>query len=338
MKEDGLEQASQHHAEDKITQHRVAKDRKKTIKIIAAAVFAALLLCVSLVAYFVPPLKFLSGYRFPHAEEGALRLHFVDVGQGDCTIVEFPEGNVLIIDAGGGSFSQNNRLARYLKGLNPKSVSMLLTHSDLDHYGGFLSLLKLYDPETFYLPFFSSDAQQYQTLQEKLSQKDCTVKTIKRYDTIESSSGAYLVCLSPYSQGEEDQNDASAVLFLKYGGVKAVFASDISSAREERLCAEYELDETLFDNGDCTVRLSDVDILKAAHHGSASASCERWLSLLRPKTAVISCGRGNSYSHPAQSCITRLTEAGAQIYRTDECGDIMITINQENYSVMTDWR
>lgn len=313
--------------------------RKKRGRIVLFSVLAAVLLSVSLLAYFVPPALLLPALSFPPKGETELRLHFVDVGQGDCAIVEFPEGDVLVIDAGDGSFSCNNHLARYLKGLKPKTLSMLLTHPDEDHYGGFLSLLKLYDPAAFYLPVLSSDADLYQTFSERLEKEDCIVQTMTRGDTVKSPSGAYLVCLSPGAgDGEEDENDASAVLYLSYGGVSAVFCGDISSKRERKLCEEYALDETLFDSGDCKVRLAGVDVLKTAHHGSADASSASFLSLLRPGIAVISCGRGNSYSHPAGECVERLLSFGAQIYRTDERGDIIISIDSGNISVTADGR
>lgn len=322
-------------AESRKTQDRLQKPQKKMRR---AVIFASFVIFLSVLLSSVPPAAFLRGEIFPQRAEGELRLHFVDVGQGDCSIVEFPEGDALVIDAGDGSFENNLHLARYLKGLRPKSVSMFLTHADADHYGGFEFLLQSFGIETFYLPVLSSNAKAYRSLERRVARTGCRIEQMTRYDTIESPSGAYLVCLSPYSQGEEDENDSSAVLYLSYGGVRALFCADISAARENLLCDEYALDETLFDSGACSVRLADVEILKTAHHGSGNATCERFVSLLRPQIAVVSCGKGNAYSHPAQECIARLSEENAKIYRTDERGDIIISLNKGNYSVATERR
>lgn len=314
------------------TRHGSIKRRKRKFKITAAAVLCALFALLSTLAFFLPPARLLKAVSFPQKEEGEVRLHFVDVGQGDCSIVEF-EDRALVIDAGDGSFDASNRLLRYLKGLNPKSVSMILTHPDADHYGGFIGLLDIYRPDVFYLPVLSSDAEQYRVLKTKIASSGCAVETMTRYRTVEDPSGAYLVCLSPYSAGEENDNDSSAVLYFSYEGVRALFLSDISSAREGRLLNDYALDESIFDSGNCTVRLEGIDILKAAHHGSATATGNRFVSLVQPKSAVISCGRGNRYSHPAGESIARLKSVGAEIYRTDELSSIFFRITKAGYTV-----
>lgn len=266
-------------------------------------------------------------------KEGELRLHFLDVGQGDCTVVEFPEGDVLVIDAGGESRSDHIKLVRYLKGLHPVSVSMLATHSDLDHIGGFSVLLSEFGAETFYLPAFDDGSGEYDALLAAAEEAGCRQVALSRYCTISRPCGAYLVCLSPYSSGETDGNDASVVLYLSYLGTTAVLCGDISSAREKLLVRENALDETLFSSETCSVRLSDTDILKVAHHGSADSSSAEWLDLLDAEVAVISCGRGNTYSHPAGETLDRLSAAGAEIYRTDELGDIVIGIGADGYLI-----
>ena len=81
------------------------------------------------------------------------------------------------------------------------------------------------------------------------------------------------------------------------------------------------------------MRLRETDILKVAHHGSAGASGEEWLSCLSPETAILSCGAGNAYRHPAGETLARLAQAGAQIYRTDELGHIIVHIGDGGYTV-----
>ena len=309
--------------------------RKK--RLIICSVALAVVIALAAFCAFVPIKRLLPAYDIPARGEGELRLHFLDVGQGDCTLVEFPSGKVLVIDAGDGTFRANNRLVRYLKGLRPTSLILLLTHADSDHYGGFESIVETFGAEKIYLPVLDSNASSYRALLSAVEKRDIQTETLVRYGVIEES-GAYLKCLSPYSVGETDGNDASAVLYLDYGGISAVFCADISTTRERRLAREYLLDETLFDGASTPVRLGGVEILKLGHHGSADSSSEEWLSLLCPKTAVVSCGRGNSYAHPAGEALARLKSASptAEIYRTDELGDIVVAIANGNYTVYTE--
>lgn len=298
-----------------------------------AAVALAAIIGLTIFHSFIPFRSLLSAYDLPVRQEGELRIHFVDVGQGDCTIVEFPEGNVLVIDAGDGSWNHTNKLVRYLKGLAPSAVSMLATHADSDHIGGFSALLALFGADTFYLPAVETQSKIYTKLIDGIENAGCQTCTLSRYQTIGDDSGAYAVCLSPYSLGETDENDASVVLYLVYEGVSCVFCGDISSVREKKLVREYALDGTLFDSGNYAVNLAGVDILKVAHHGSAYSSSEEWISLLQPSVSVISCGQGNGYSHPAGEAVARLAQS--EIYRTDELGDVMICIRESGYSVYT---
>ncbi|MDE6677094.1 MAG: hypothetical protein K2K12_05230, partial [Clostridia bacterium] len=113
-----------------------------------------------------------------------------------------------------------------------------------------------------------------------------------------------------------------------------LLGADISGSREQRLLDEYALMEGIFDSGQFRVRLEDTDILKVSHHGSAYSSSEEWLSLLSPEVAVVTCGRGNRYSHPAAESVARLTDIGADIYRTDELGNIVISIKNGNFFIL----
>lgn len=312
-------------------------NRKKLSRkgLVVCSCVLAIALLLSLLHYFVPFRALLPAYAIPARREGELRIHFLDVGQGDCTVIEYPSGGVLVIDAGDGSWENNNKIVRYLKGLSPSRTELLLTHADSDHYGGFTALLKTFGAEVFYLPSIPSEASAYTELLETVERTGCETAVLTRYATIADESGAYAVCLSPYSFGETDGNEASVVLYLSYEGINAVFCGDVSAEREQRLAREYAIDETLFDSRGYTVRLPETNILKVAHHGSAYSSSEEWVSLLNAEVSVISCGRGNSYSHPTGAALSRLS--ASEIYRTDELGDIVVCIYQGSYNVYTDF-
>lgn len=318
------------------SERRRAALRARTTKLIVALISVALFVAVGIFAHFVPFDTLYPALAIPARQEGELRIHFLSVGEGDCTLVEFPEGDVLVIDAGDGSRQSDIAILRYLKGLGSPEITLLATHADSDHIGGFPALIKAFDVRRIYAPAFGEDTEAYRRF---LSAADGErVETIKRYDRIESDSGAYAVCISPRAVEETDENDASAVLYISYTGINILLAADISATRERLLLREYLIDDTIFDSGNCRVRLDEVDILKVPHHGSAYSAYSEFLGLLCADTAILSCGRGNMYRHPAFEAVSAIKKANAacEVYRTDELGHIMITISDGKYSVRTE--
>lgn len=310
--------------------------RKRRIRALAiACVILALLIVLTLLYYFIPFERLLPAYAIEPRKDGELRIHFLDVGQGDCTVVEFPDGELLVIDAGDGSWKADVSVIRYLKGLNAYEPTLLVTHADLDHYGGMSEIMRCFGAKQLYLPVVSSSAAAYAEMLSQAEKLGCPTSVMKRYGVISHSSGAYLVCLSPYTY-ETEGNDSSTVLWLDYGGVSALFSGDVSSARENKLLEEYLIDSDIFNSGNYHASLAETEILKVAHHGSADAVSEEWLELLHFETAVISCGADNFYSHPAGETLSALSAASpdCEIYRTDELGNIIIAISDGSYSVL----
>lgn len=264
----------------------------------------------------------LPAYALAEREEGEFRLHFLSVGQADCTLVEFPDGHVLFVDSGGGTWQGNNHIFRYWKGLGSPDCDLLVTHTASDHAGGVPFLLNTLHAKTLYYPSVFSAS----SLKEAAVRAGVPCEPFSRSFVYGDENG-YLVCLSPRSEEDEEANDCSAVLYLRYAGVGVLLTGDISSERERLLVRESALG--IFTDGlpdGFPAPLWETDILKAAHHGSGSSSCEEWLSLVRPETAVISCGAGNSYGHPDPAVTGRLSSYG-EIYRTDELGDVLVTIS-----------
>lgn len=308
---------------------------RRKIASVSLCVFAVLSL--TLFSCFVPFSSLLPPVDIPARAEGDMRIHFLSAGQADCTIVEFPEGDVLIVDGGNGSWAWRTKIARYLEGLRANSVTLLLTHADADHYGSFREIIKKFGAEKLYLPLRASDSKQYRALLQTAEEYGCETETVSRYTAIVRPSGAYAVCISPRVGDEGTDNDCSAVIYLSYAGVNTLLCGDITSSREKFLLREYAIDEALYDVKGCAVRLRETDILKVAHHGSGGASSAEWLSLLGAQTAVISCGRGNAYSHPASGALDAITYAlpSCEIYRTDELGDIVVTVKNGTYTLST---
>ncbi|MBR7186850.1 MAG: MBL fold metallo-hydrolase [Clostridia bacterium] len=319
---------------------RIRKDpehRALVRRIAIIALTSVMVVAFALFNYFLPFETLLPAYQFPTRSKGELRVHFLSVGQGDATIVEFPEGDLLIVDAGDGSFENGNKIYRYVKGLGAQGITLVATHADLDHCGGMKSLMDAFGAEKLYLPAIPSENKFYSEMIEAAKRVGCETETLTRYGVIARPSGAYLVCLSPYSQGEADKNAASTLLYLHYADTNILLGADIDAARERRLVREYELLSTVFDSGEYAVRLDETDILRVSHHGSATSSSEEWLRLLGAEVGIISCGADNYYKHPAAEAVARISREVDTVYRIDELGDIVVSVTQEGYKVFTNF-
>lgn len=286
---------------------------------------------LALFEYLCPMRSLLPAARVSARKEGELRLHFLYAGAGECTAVEFPEGDVLVIDGGDGGF--DTRVSGYIRGLNPESVSVVLTNPKASHSGGLTELLSCVSVREVYLPAIETGSGAYRRFLSSAERKGCEIKRLTRYGAIARPSGAYAVCLSPYSMGETDADEASCALYLQYGEFRALLSSDMTAAREEKLLNEYAIDERIFDSGEHSVRLPDLDLLRVADGGSSDSSSERWLSFLHAKTAIVSCKRGGGAF--SGEVAARLQNTGTEVYRTDELGHIVVSVCGGEYRVLT---
>ncbi|MDE6411115.1 MAG: hypothetical protein K2L02_01065 [Clostridia bacterium] len=301
-------------------------------KIIAALLTASIVLFLAVFFSFVPFRLMLPAYKVAAREEGELRLHFLDL-KGGVTVVEFPDGEVLVVNAGDGSFEGDNTLCRFLRGLDMTSLSVLATSDSTSHIGGMCALFETVQVKKTYFPAFSADTGAFTRFLSAVDKEGCEKEKLVRYSAIENSSGAYAVCLSPYSQEEgATEEEASTVLYLSYAGVNIVLTGDLTAKREGQLVNEYTLFESVFDKGNFRVRLDQTDILLAPSHGSDRGSSEAWLSLLNPKTTVICC---NQSERPSDNALSRIAAHSGEVLRTDELGIVTVSVKDGAYRVQT---
>jgi competence protein ComEC len=244
----------------------------------------------------------------------------------------------MIID--GGEKSAQSTVLNYARTLGMKKVDYLVvSHTDSDHCGGLTQIAKEMQIGEAYLPFDSlaaSASKTYTAVYENIMDNALAIRYSERYDVIDGGeAGYYMVFLSPYAEEAYNgtlpaSNDSSSVIWLDYYGTDALFTGDISASVERQLLSEWQLDPTIF-NGEKAVLLESTEILKVAHHGSQYSSSADWLELLNFQTAVISCGADNTYGHPRQETLERLsaTSPAAKIYRTDELGSIIVTMHDD---------
>jgi competence protein ComEC len=268
-------------------------------------------------------------WAWPWRAAGVLRVTFLDVGQGDATLVELPGGGSWLVDAGGlpGSrtFDIGARVVApvlWARGIG-RLDTLVLTHGDPDHAGGAGSVLGDFGPRTVWEGVPVPAHALLRDLRER-ARGIGSGWTQVRAGVRHASGAAGIEVRHPPPPDWERQrvrNDDSVVLEIRFGGVSVVLPGDIGSEVEHAIARHLP-----------PARLR---VLKAAHHGSRSSSGEAWLDALRPAVAVISCGRDNPYGHPALAVLERLQARGIEIYRTDEDGAVTIETDGTEVEIRT---
>ena len=250
---------------------------------------------------------------------GLMRVHFLDVGQGDCAFIELGNGQTMLIDAGNNE--NGDEIVKYIENLQYSDIDYVVaTHPHDDHIGGMREIIENFDIDIFYMPWAVSTSYTYEKMLDTLSEKRVEVHKAEIGRTILSSGPIEITVLSPEEDTEySDLNDASAVVRLQYGETVFLFTGDAGEMIEGDLC-DFNIDS---------------DVLKVGHHGSETSSSEAFIEMVSPKIAVISCGENNSYGHPDEITIETLKEYDVDIYRTDENGTIIVTADQ-NKKILVD--
>ncbi|MCM3881648.1 MAG: DNA internalization-related competence protein ComEC/Rec2 [Vicinamibacterales bacterium] len=246
-----------------------------------------------------------------------LRITFLDVGQGDAAIVQFPDGRTLSVDAGGvagTSFDIGGRVVSpTLWALGIRGVDyMSISHSDPDHIGGAASVFRDFHPREVWEGVPVPRHEPTKALRALADGAKAHWRTIYSGDRFEIGKVRLLVHHPPLPDWERQKvrNNDSEVVELRYGGVSVVFTGDIGREVEREIAGSFEA--------------APIRILKVPHHGSGTSSSMEFLRKLRPTVAVISAGRGNPFGHPVPSVLARYGEIGASVFRTDLDGAITV--------------
>lgn len=251
--------------------------------------------------------------------EHTLCVLFVNVGEGDCTILYDPKRETaLIIDAGEYIYAKHVTEQAKRFGL-VRDTQMILTHPHADHAQGLTEILKRnYMPVTrLYYSTPTETENGFVTLKQEAEKKDIAIQPLCAGDAF-AFGEATITIVSPKNEPYEDLNNASLAVLIDHEGHKILIAGDMEREAEEELC-----------DSEFAALVRDVDILRVGHHGSSSSSSYRFLDLTYPGIAVISVGAGNPYGHPSEAVLSRLQDldksrsGGCQVLRTDIEGDIV---------------
>ena len=310
------------------------------VKIVVLCVVLAVVIGLCVFSAFCPPAWWKYYVKKPKVdkrEDGEMRIHFLDVGQGDCTLIELPDGKVALIDGGEPTEDTTETFLRYLNKLKIKTIDYLIvTHPDSDHCGALQAVVEKKKVLNAYLPATNpeNEGDIYAGLYAELLEEDCRLWYSSR--RLDMSGEGYTFTFI-YPRGLETENleyydGSSSIVWLDYKGTSAIFMGDEPEETEALLITEAKAG--MLDN--IGVDLASTEILKVGHHGSKTSTSLGFLQYLNVKTAVVSCGENNPYGHPTKEVLNNVEAVGAGLYRTDQDGTVMITVKgTEGYSVKT---
>lgn len=239
------------------------------------------------------------------AEEDLLHIYYVDVGQADSTIITCDD-DVLMID--GGNVADSQLIFSILRNtLHIELINcMIATHPHEDHVGGLAAALNACSVDRLLTPVLEYDTKAFRSMTKYADKQGTKIEIPSVGDSFMIGS-ARVDILGPL-RFYDNNNDKSIVCRITHGENTFLFGGD----------AEWTSEHDLVDSG------ADLgaDVLKVNHHGSDTSTSYVFLRAVMPKHAVISVGKGNAYGHPSEAVLSRLRDAGAEVFRTDELGSI----------------
>ncbi len=241
------------------------------------------------------------------AASGELCVHFIDVGQADCALLSC-DGEYLLID--GGNKADSSLVVTYLEEQGVSELAAVVcTHAHEDHVGGLPAVLAVYPTAAVYAPTNTYSSAVFDDFLYYTDQQGLSVTIPAAGDSF-TLGDATLTVLGP-TKSYAETNDTSLVLRVCYGNTTFLFTGDMETDAENDML-EY------WDGFDF-----HADVLKVGHHGSNTSTGYRFLNAVMPEYGIISVGAGNSYGHPHEEPLSRLTQAGVTILRTDTLGTIV---------------
>jgi beta-lactamase superfamily II metal-dependent hydrolase len=247
-----------------------------------------------------------------------LEVHFLDVGQGDSTLVLFPDGKKMLVD--GGPRTSGTVVVNYLKQHNIYELDLVVsTHPDEDHLGGLLDVLNQIEVKQLLDSGKTHTTETYREYVQILMAHSIPTIIAKEGQSIHLDKRVDIEVLNS-NNGEIGNNEASTVLKLTMGRVDYLLAADAEAGAEADMVEQYNL---------------DAEILKAGHHGSMTSTTSALLEEVNPEVTVLSYGQDNLYGHPHKDVVDRLSEQGTTMFSTAQSGAIIVKTNGWSYDVFS---
>ena len=270
--------------------------------------------------------QIISNINFTIFDKNNLYINFIDVGQGDCTLIRYKNTNIMI-DSGGSDdnndydVGQNVLMRNLLSKKIRKLDYIVISHFDADHCQGFMYLLKNFKIKNAIICRQAENSRYYEELLKISKEKKINIIYVKRGEKISINKINFFI-LNPNNEdsfiNKNAMNNNAVVCKLVFYNFSALFTGDIEREAEDDITKTYKSSNIL-----------KSDILKVAHHGSKTSSTEEFLDLVKPRMALIGVGENNKFGHPNKTTIEKLNKRKVKIYRTDLNGEICIKVNKK---------
>lgn len=244
-----------------------------------------------------------------------LKVHYLDVGQGDSIFIELPNNETMLIDAA--EFYQSEKIKNYLKNLNYQKIDYVIgTHPHTDHIGGLKDIINTFEIGKIYMPKVVSTTKTYESLLMAIKDKNLKINTAKAGTSIIDTDALKINILAPNNNTYTELNNYSVVTKITYGTTKFLFMGDA-----EKL-SENEIKENV-----------TADVIKIGHHGSNTSSSIDFIKKVNAKYGIISVGLNNKYNLPKEETITNWENSGTKIYLTSINGTITAISDGTNIKI-----
>ena len=244
-----------------------------------------------------------------------LKVHYLDVGQGDSIFIELPNNETILIDAA--ESYQSEKIINYLKNLNYQKIDYVIgTHPHTDHISGLKDIINTFEIGKIYMPKVVSTTKTYESLLMAIKDKNLKINTAKAGTSIIDTDTLKINILAPNSETYTELNNYSVVTKITYGTTKFLFMGDA-----EKL-SENEIKENV-----------TADVIKIGHHGSNTSSSIDFIKKVNAKYGIISVGLNNKYNLPKEETITNWENSGTKIYLTSINGTIRASSDGTNIKI-----
>jgi competence protein ComEC len=236
-----------------------------------------------------------------------LTVHYLDVGQGDSTFIELPNGQTMLIDAGENYYGED--LLRYISLLGYSKIDYLIaTHPHADHIGSMAYVVTHFDIGEIYMPKVASNLYSYEALLKAIEAKGMMIKNGIAGVSILKENDLSVDIVAPEQLDEDNINNSSLVINMLYRDSGFLFLADAEHEELDQITANIK-----------------TDVLKVGHHGSDSSTSKELLERTQPQIAVISCGLDNVHGHPDPLTLALLEQYGCDIFRTDYDATVIVS-------------
>lgn len=247
----------------------------------------------------------------------SMKMHFINVGQGDSMLIQTPKEKNILID--GGPPDARKKVVSYLKKHDVRQIDLLIaTHPDIDHIGGLPYVLKKIKTKQILDSGKLYNTKTYLNYMDEVSKQSIPIRVAKENEKLHIDPSIQIQVLNTYKK-PKNNNQSSIALKVSYNRMDFLLMSDVDRKQEKRIAEKYHVRS---------------EVLKVPHHGSNTSSSMAFLRSVNPQVAIITYSKTNNYGHPVHRVIGNLNKLQTEIYSTAVFGDIVIQATGSDFYIL----